>query len=318
MKSVYIFICSLLFFACSSNDTNSSEDEWSVNRDDVSGVFSLFPLALNPNFVSVNEVDLADNVLVGVVNFGSEIRVYPYSFTYQNEIVNDEYGSFKYAISFCPLTKSGIAFERNQTFRASGYLYKENLTPWDEETETIWSQMLLKGIHGPLKDRRLSTIPVLETTWKTVKEHYSSAKTITNLASRVRPPEFPTDSTDTGNLPEYGERPLGIFEGFNKIHIFKQSDFHESNAIKISIGSEKYIVYGNSSKNIITAFKVDNHQNYSALEAEDFPFIIGRGSTIKYDIFGRGNNGIQLERPKNAYRALWWAWDDFYDNFEFQ
>jgi len=108
-----------------------------VDESDITGILALNPLIINPEFTSISNFDLADNVIVGVVNFGSEIRVYPYSYMSIVEIVSDEYNGQKYAFSYCPITKSSVAFNREMSFRAFGYLYRENLTPWDEATESI-------------------------------------------------------------------------------------------------------------------------------------------------------------------------------------
>lgn len=335
MKLFHVFLLSFLLISCSDDDSKNqdSESEWVVNELDISGALNLFPLALNPEFVSVNNVNLSDNELVGVVNFGSGIRVYPYVYINHNEVVNDEFNGQKYAFSRCPLTKSSLAFTRDNIFRASGYLYKNNMTPWDEATESIWSQMLIKGIRGEKANRRFNTIPVLETTWKTVKENFPTAKVVVDLSStriavkpsketndlsRVRDIPLPDDDTDEDNIPEFGELAYGILDGLSSISIFRYNDFSNSNIINITIQSQDYVVYGNASKRVINAFKVSNNQNYQALTIDQFPLIIKDNNGVKYDILGRGTNGTNLERPKYAYVAIWRAWDDFYDNFTFQ
>ena len=108
------------------------------------------------------------------------MKVFPYVFMTHNEIVNDEHQGIKYTFSYCPITKSSVAFKRNGLFRVLGYLFNGNLTPWDEETETIWSQVLLKGILGEKENIQFNTIPLVETRWKTVKEHFPFAQVVTS------------------------------------------------------------------------------------------------------------------------------------------
>lgn len=332
MKSIYLVLLSVLLLGCSKEDSkkDSTESDWVVDEEQVTGVLSLFPLAINPEFTSVSMVNLSDNEIVGVLDFGSEIRVYPYEFVKNNEIINDVYNGQKYAFSYCPLTYSSLAFTRESVYRASGYLYKKNLTPWDEDTESIWSQMLIKGIRGPQSNQKLNTIPVLETTWKTVRENFPAAKVVENFsASRVsshysenkkekptyyyRDSPLPDDETGEGNLPQESELVYGIIDGNGTVSIFRYSDFISSNVLLY----QNYVVYGNASKGVITAFKVSNSQDYQGLENQ-FPLIIEDGNGVKYDILGRGTNGTTLEKPKYAYVAIWLAWDDFYDNFIFQ
>ncbi len=332
MKSFIVVLLSVLLLGCSKEDSknDNSESDWVVDEEQVTGGLSLFPLDLNPEFTSISNVNLSDDEIVGVVNFGSEIRVYPYKFVKNNEIVNDVFNGQKYAFSYCPLTYSSLAFTRESVFRASGYLFKKNLTPWDEATESIWSQMLIKGIRGSQSNQRLNTIPVLETTWKTVRENFPSAKVVENLSefrvsyqdskyenktspSYTRDSPIPDDDTGEENIPENSELVYGIIDGNSSVNIFRYSDFSNSNVIL----SQDYIVYGNSSKGVITAFKVSNTQDYQGLE-DQFPLIIEDGNGVKYDILGRGTNGAVLEKPEYAFVAIWIAWDDFYDRFIFQ
>jgi len=319
MKNLSFLFIFLLLVSCSRDDSKNTDVD-SVIGDDLSGELNLFPLALNPEFTSVSEVNLTDGALVGIVNFGSTIKIFPYSFVTHNEIVNDENQGQKYAFSYCPITKSSLAFTRTGIFRASGYLYKDNLAPWDEETESIWSQMLLKGIVGEKEGSTFNTIPVLETTWKTVKDYFPNAKVVTSdlflTRSSSPPDEDNGGNADDVNSPDLGDFVFGIVNE-TKVNIFRYSDFSVSKTINITIQSQKYIVYGNAEKHVINAFKVSNFDNYSVIE-DEFPFVLKHSNGTKYDILGRGNNATTLQKPKFAYVAIWWAWKDFYLNFVFQ
>lgn len=315
----------LIIASCSNDDTKMEtiqEEEWLVDPMEVTGDFSLFPLAINPEFTSVSNTSIDDNELVGVMVFGSTVRVYPYLYTYQNEIINDEFNGLKYAISYCPITKSAVAFTRVQVFRASGYLYKDNLTPWDEKTESIWSQMLIKGIKGPKKNVSLNTMPVLETKWKTIKEFYPSASVMVNnsFSKSNQPPDDPDDdnSDNVDGIPDLGEWSYGIIDRGSDVYIFRYGDFSISKKKNVTIGSQNYIVYGNESKRVINAFKVSNFDNFELLEDSEFPLVLKDASGVKYDILGKGLNGVVLEKPKFSYVAIWRAWDDFYNNFMFE
>ena len=308
---------SVLLLSCSKNDSqNSTEDsEWLINTQHLTGEFSLFPLAENPPLVTVSDMSFPDSQLVGVVVLGSEIRIYPYLHALQSEIINDNINGQKMAFSYCPITKSALAFTRQQNFRASGYLYKDNLTPWDEQTESIWSQMLMRGIQGPNINVRLNTIPVVETRWSTVRTYFPNAKVVPNFnASRLTPPD---GETDDENAPELGEFAYGIINDFDGVQIFKHSDFASTHVIAATVQSQNYLVYGDASKHIISAFKVSNVDAYTEL-LNQFPFILQNSSGVKFDVFGRGTDGSLLEKPKYAYVAIWRAWDDFFNDFTFQ
>ncbi len=318
MRTIYILLICTYLISCSKNEQDSNLDSTSSIENDLTGKLSLFPLALNPKFTSVSEVNINDNQLVGIVNFGSVIKVFPYNFIAHNEIVNDEYNGQKYAFSYCPITKSSLAFTREKVFRASGLLYKDNLAPWDEKTETIWSQMLIKAIKGSKVNVRLNTIPFVETTWKIVKDYFPNAKVVSGDLFSTKEEPGNNDNSNPENAPGSNELVYGILNDFNNIRIFKYSNFSDKSTINVTIQSQKYIVYGSSSKHIINAFKVSSFDDFTALNDGEFPLVIKHTNGIKYDVLGRGLNGTNLEKPKYAYVAIWSAWQDFYSNFTFK
>lgn len=336
MKKILLLLSFLIVYSCSSDDSasndttptsssNTAPSSGESNETDpnliegMTGEFNLFPLAENPKFTAISEVEIDDSELVGILTFQDSIRVYPYSFLTHNEVVNDEFQGEKFVFSYCPITKSSLAFKRNGIWRASGYLYRDNLTPWDKDTGTVWSQMLIKGLVGSQANSSLNTIPVVETTWKTVKEYFPDAKTVTGDLFSTRPsspPEDEKDNTDSEFSPELNDYVYGII-GNNKVFIFKYSDFSETNVIEKTIDSEKYIVYGDSEKRIVNAFKVSSFNTYDVIKNQ-FPLILEGPNGIKYDIFGRGDDGSTLEKPKYAYVAIWRAWINFYTSYDFK
>lgn len=319
MNRLFIILMFITLFSCSKSELpNDVAGISSLIEKDLIGSFSLFPLAEHPDFDLVSDVHLDDIALVGIVNFGSEIRIYPHPYIVRYEIVNDEFQGLKYAFSYCPITKSSLAFKREQTFRASGYLYKDNLTPWDEKTGTIWSQMLIKGLIGEKKNKKLNTIPVIETTWKTVKQYFPKAKVMSSgsfSSKDVLPGD--NNNAESEDSPELSDYAYGIIDSFDKVYIFKYSDFTDRKNIGITIQNQNYIVYGDPSKRIINAFKVSSFADYESID-DDFPYVLKHKNGTKYDVFGRGENGLILEKPSYAYIAVWKAWKDFYTIFNFQ
>lgn len=330
MSRVFIIFFLIIFiFSCSSKDEPSqnisSESDWIVDEIDVTGEFFLFPLALNPNFSEVKSISLGDDELVGIVYLGSKVIVYPYVYTFENEVINDEYNGNKFAFTYCPITKSAVAFTRTEIFRASGYLYKNNLTPWDDKTESIWSQMLIKGIKGDKKNKRFNTIPVLETTWRTVKDYFPRARVLAGVPSTNSKSSLsfskapPDDNNNSGNnssenTPEFGEYVFGVIDNFNNVNVFRYSDF-SNGPISKTINNENYIVVGNQSKRFINAFKVGDFSAYEALGNDELPYVIKNRNGVKYNMLGVGTDGSRLEQPKFAYVAIWRAWEDFYSKF---
>lgn len=326
MKRLAIFFILIILVACSKNSSEVEqiieENEWLVNKDDLSGSFSMYPLGDNPEYTTVANTNLPDSERVGVMSFGDEVRVYPYTHTFATEIINDEYQSQKYAFTYCPLTKSAIAYSRNKTLRASGYLYKNNMVPWDEDTETLWSQMLIRGIKGANINQRLNTLAVVETRWETIKNYFPNAKvlkTIVPSSGRISTSKKADNNNLTnGNLPDDREYVYGILDEDNNVNIFQYEDFASQSRYDITLRQYNYIVYGNESHRIISAFEVDDFNNYQILDESEFPFVLQDLNGIKYNVLGVGTNGDILGKPRYAYVAAWWAFEDFFTNFTFQ
>jgi len=327
MKKLTIFFILIVLVACSKNGSDSEEvvqeNEWLVNKEDLSGSFAMFPLGDNPEYTTVLNTNLPNSERVGVMSFGDEIRVYPYPHTFATEIINDEYQSQKYAFTYCPITKSALAYTRTKTLRASGYLYKSNMVPWDEDTGTFWSQMLIRGIKGANINQRLTTLAIVETRWETIKDYFPNAKVLkTIVPSTTRLSNTSSNnnkySTSNTNLPDDRDYVYGVLDADDNVSIFQYEDFENQNRYDITLRQYNYIVYGNESHRIISAFEVDDFNKYQTLDESEFPYVLQDLNGVKYNVFGIGANGEILNKPKYAYVAAWWAFNDFFTNFTFQ
>lgn len=316
----------IVLVGCSKSNPNTEqlveENEWLVNKDDLSGSFAMYPLGDNPEYTTVENTDLSNSERVGVMSFGDEVRVYPYPYTFATEIINDQYQSQKYAFTYCPITKSALAYTRNKTLRASGYLYKNNMVPWDEDTETLWSQMLIRGIKGVNINQRLNTLSVVETRWETIKNYFPNAKilkTIVPSNGRINTSSNKNKSDlRNNNSPDDRDYVYGILDEDDNVNIFQYEDFANQSRYDITLRQYNYIVYGHESHKIISAFKVDDFNNYQTLGESEFPYVLQDLNGVKYNVLGVGTNGETLGGPKYAYVAAWWAFEDFFTNFTFQ
>ena len=67
-----------------------------------------------PDFISIKEVDfIGDDDLVVGLKIGDEVRCYPHAILDWHEIVNDHIGKTDFAINYCPLTGSAMAWDRH-------------------------------------------------------------------------------------------------------------------------------------------------------------------------------------------------------------
>lgn len=121
-----------------------------------------------PRFLSVDAGDgIFDqgDIVMGVFHNG-QARAYPQKILVWHEIVNDTLGGDNIAVTYCPLTGTGVGFFRGETeFGVSGRLVNSNMLMYDRATDTYWPQILATGIKGPLTDVALQEVRVIWTTW---------------------------------------------------------------------------------------------------------------------------------------------------------
>ncbi len=214
----YISLILVLFlFAC--GDSNSSSDEWTIPSSEVfdggpgkDGI----PSVDDPEFDSVTNTDYLDenDLVVGVIVNGTA-KVYPHPILDWHEIVNDNISSQSFALTYCPLTGTALAWDRNvngseTTFGVSGKLYNSNLMPYDRESDSYWSQLGLESVNGELVGTPANVFPLIETTWATWKAAYPNAQVMT---------------TNTGFSRNYNQYPYGDFRTNHNNLIFPVSPF---------------------------------------------------------------------------------------------
>jgi hypothetical protein len=129
------------------------------------------PAILKPVFVPVREVSfLKDEDRILGLNQGGEAKAYPIKILNWHEIVNDTIGGKQIVVTYCPLCGTGIGFEaavqeRPHTFGVSGLLYQSDLLMYDHQTQSLWSQISMESVAGPLTGSKLRHVFLEHTTW---------------------------------------------------------------------------------------------------------------------------------------------------------
>jgi hypothetical protein len=117
-----------------------------------------------------------DDLVIGLEH-GGEAHAYPVKVLSLHEVANDRVGGLAVAVTWCPLCRTALGYERAIAgrplrFGVSGYLYRANLILFDRETGSLWSQLLGGAITGPMRGRLLRTVPLVQTTWSEwLREH---------------------------------------------------------------------------------------------------------------------------------------------------
>ncbi|MEI6510481.1 MAG: DUF3179 domain-containing (seleno)protein [Candidatus Uhrbacteria bacterium] len=127
-----------------------------------------------PIFESVAEADqyLKDDGMGLDVELDGRHRFYPFQIVVWHEIVNDTFGDKNLAVTFSPLTMTGMVFERpdvTTVFHVAGSLWSDNLILVDAATKSLWSQILGRAVVGERSGTVLvpyQTTVVSWTDWK--------------------------------------------------------------------------------------------------------------------------------------------------------
>lgn len=343
MKKLIIlwFGVSMLMACSSSNVEDSGQDQnqeisvWSIPIAEVldggpgrDGI----PALENPNFINASEVNfLSDSDLVIGFKNGGDVRAYPHIILDWHEIINDNVGDVSLAITYCPLTGTGIGWNRvisgkETTFGVSGLLYNSNLIPFDRETKSNWAQILNESVNGDLIGEKVDIVPLFETTWGVWKSIYPETEVVsTNTGFSRTYGTSPYGDYNTNNdrflfpvakdsrLP-LKERVYALIEG-DKAKAFRFNDFSDGNVIKDSFEGNTYLIVGNT--DFMVSFLLD--ANTTTLE---FEYIYSGGEIIvqdnegnQWNIFGEAISGPragQFLKATTAFKGFWFSIPAFY------
>lgn len=108
------------------------------------------------------------------VEIGGVARAYPIRFLNWHEIANDTLGGVPIAVTYSPICDSVAVFDRRiggetLEFGVSGLLYNSNLVMYDrresEPEESLWSQLEMQAISGPMAGTQLTALPSKLVRW---------------------------------------------------------------------------------------------------------------------------------------------------------
>lgn len=320
----------------------SDPNKWNVPRDEVfdggpgkDGI----PSIDNPRFSKFNDGDIKesylDQLIVGMVHNG-QARAYPHPILDWHEIVNDKIDALSVAVTYCPLTGTGVGWDREVNgatteFGVSGLLYNTNLMPYDRATQSTWSQQRLDCVNGAHLGRDINVVPMVETTLNTWLVAYPDSDILNENTgfnrnygvypygdyrtndSRIL---FPISNVDN-RLPAK-ERVLGVFvDAKAKAYRFNSAS-KETEIFQESYNGVSLIVVRNTEQNFIVAFENRDNLDYSAVQ--NFPVVMEDELGNTYDftgqlISGEGRSGMALPLM-DSFIGYWFSWGTFYPDME--
>jgi len=348
MKKIVTFIiCAMMFqYSCSSSSTQDQEIDPNNENPPESSVWSIpladvfdggpgrdgIPALENPGFVSVeDEFSLLDGDLILGYKNGDDIRAYQHIILDWHEIINDNVGDVSIAITYCPLTGTGIGWNRiingnETTFGVSGLLYNTNLIPFDRGTRSNWAQILNESVNGQLLGEKVELISLVETDWKTWRTMYPTSKVLSLNTGFSRTYGiypyvdyktnnnfflFPVPKDDRLSLKE---RILAVIDGTDA-RAYRFVDLAAENLVRDTFKGKEYLVVGNES--FMVSFELDTNSNGLQF---DYVFngseiILQDNENNEWNIFGEAVSGPRSgERLKSssAFMGYWFSIPAFY------
>ncbi len=345
--SIYLLLAGILLYGCSKNEipsssggqSNETTSGWLVPLDNL--VISLLPADRiqsidTPHFETISNENISNNETVYVYRWENMVKVYTESILGGHEIVNDQIDDHYFAITYCPLTGSALAWNREingevTEFGVSGHLYNENLIPYDRNSLSFWSQMMLQSIKGNMGGDVLESEMLLATIGRTVKSAFPDALVLVDTSGHVCNDSICIssnhgyDETSSGNNNRdisstdlFGIINVGVVNGGNGALLFNYNLFDDP--IKVYntyFRNSRVVIAGSKSLEFIIAFKDDTglpNNQFSPVQ-NALPIIMQDTNGNHYDLTGLiisgPHVGHRLPSPK-AYVATSFAWESFF------
>ena len=320
---------------------NNQNSEWLIPegevRDGGPGKDGI-PSIDSPRFAKASTImDLATNDLVlGIVDSNGNKKAYPHNILDWHEIVNDKNGEGFVSVIYCPLTGTGTLWNRSlnggvTTFGVSGLLYNSNIIPYDRNSNSNWSQMLLKSVNGSLRGTDSRNFKIIETRWGTWRSMFPDSDVLTRETGYSRNYDFypygnyktnhsyllfPVSNRDS--RMQNKERVLGIvIDG--EAYAYSFNNFKtQTNVIQNTHNGQSLVICGNEANNFIVAYKshVEGGEELTFTAVQDaLPVIMIDNEGTTWDIFGRGVSGPQAGAELemiDSFMGYWFAWAAFY------
>ena len=344
MKQIFTLLIGIVLMSSCGQDQaelpeSDGSNNWLIPQSEL--VFGTNKDAIRavdePNFVSISEIEyMEDDDLVQVLRLGEEIFAYTVNILDWHEIVNDVQGDEYLAITYCPLTGTGICWDREiegtvTDFGVSGWLYNSNMIAFDRATDSYWSQMQRKCINGNYTGRSLAYHHMVEMSWAALKELFPEAKVL-SLDTGFGLPytdypyyDYPTNNDffvvpiefDDQRYPAK-EKMLGV-DVLSEIKAYPFSAFPEDQITVVNdvFKGQPIVVIVHPAKQFITAYKANlegKTYNFTAVQDEKSVVMMDDQGN-KWNLLGLATEGPdQGESLKTvkAFTGYWFAWLEFF------
>ncbi|MEX2463434.1 MAG: DUF3179 domain-containing protein [Balneolaceae bacterium] len=342
-----LFFIALFAVSCDSVSTSSETDNkdsdgnsWLIPESQifVGAGRDEIPSIDNPSFKPVNEITFLDeDELILGIKIDGVIKGYPHQILNYHEIINDRIADTPIAITFCPLTGSGMAWDRvvngrETTFGVSGLIHKNNLIAYDRATDNFWSQMLEMSVNGSLQSEKTNSYTIVEMNWSAWKKAFPKSMVLSGETGFDRNYRVYPYGRDYNQKNDFLLFPVhleddrlerktllhGIFYETN-LHVFPIEYFPEEfKILNRNISGNEVVIAGSSKDEMAVSYSrvADDGNVLLFFESEkELPILMKDNEGNEWDLFGECVSGERKGEKLNrlpSYNAYWFAWVDFF------
>lgn len=305
-------------------------------RQGCPGGTDCIPSIDDPKFQSADQADwLTEEDLVIGVEINGDVRAYPLRILNVHEIVNDEVGGRPIAVTYCPLCRSGLVFDRRidgttLSFGVSGKLLNANLVMYDRQTETYWSQLNGSAIVGPLVPHQLMILPNTITTWGNWRDSHPETKVLSRRTGIYHQSNyganpyagyansdrvgFGVDTVDDRLHPK--TIVYGVTIG-NTSRAYPETTVTDADVINDVVGGVPVAIVENQADGGIRVFvrTVDNETLRFSIEDDKLVDQTGARWYFNGTALTGPHEGTSLKRL-NSHGIYWFAWSKFHPKTE--
>lgn len=293
------------------------------------------PAVVGPDDERVSDLRDDDRVIALLID-GQPLAV-PRKLLNQHEVVNFEWANRSLAVTFCPLTISSLAFDREVVdgaeFEVSGLLFHDNLVMVDDrDEESLWPQMSRRATCGANTGTSLDMVPVLDLRWGHWRSMHPDTRVLpvrvqSTEESGASAPPSARGRSSSGTTTAAGKQsaPSGLvlgLPGFSQAGggglqkassdgiAFSFRDLStEAGARVVEVSSNEVLFWSESAR---AAMIYRTSEDFSVEEGD----IVDDRTGSVWAIDGRAVSGERkderLEPVASAYVALGSAWFDFH------
>jgi len=291
----------------------------------------------DPAYVPASEVDyLSDERRILGVKIFDEIFAYPIQIMDWHEVVNEDVDGRTFSVTYCPLTATGIVWDSRSEFGTSGLLYRNNLVAYDRNTESLWSQMLMRSVNGERMGESTRLInQVVETTWAAWKEMYPESNVLSDDTGFDRnydswaygkeyeekhdiflfPPKNRLDTRLPSKSRVHALFPKGPLDENSDIRVYELKEFDEGlEIVTDTFDGREIIIAGSSNHQFAVSFEVSHDRDFAAVD-NSLPVILESADGTQWNIFGEAVSGPLEGETLDGMRSYTGYWFGLRDIF---